>query len=300
MSWNCLVSPLDAKGNVDQSAPSASLQNLTVGQKFGLTCSGAPENLDFQKLTIVAGAKAPDKYKLVLSYVEDLKPEGGRFVVVGYLTGTHKGENLALTDGTNYVTLNGFEWAVESVLEQGKQQQPFGPFGPFQMKYPMWFWGVLGILVLLVGWFVFYKFKKFFQRRKMLKDLDRFRSAKSPLEELYSELRKIEKNYLGASKIDRAFVDPLFSGFKMFLVRSFKIPAISWSRGQVIREFKKYHRVVYEKVGVDIIRTYVEIEKAEKKQVLSSIDAEQLLKMCRMTCENLWTEKVSREKRGLS
>jgi hypothetical protein len=294
--WNCQTSVMEAIGTPLEKI------TITVGQKFYLHCSGADVALQKEALNF----ELEDAYQHVIKILEvrDLKSGAVDLVVTGYRVGEFNGKPVVLGDSKSKVDLNGINFKVESVLKtaQGQKPEPYPAYGPFRLSIPLIYWILLAIVVLIpiVIFTVFWRRRM--RRRKFLQRVELLKKGLSPLLQLHKELRRISRNLVfNLGDEDKKFalhaegrfeskntIDEIAKAFHQYLMTEFLVEADRKSSTQVLREFKKSWRDLYDAVGKDLQSALYEIEKAQREHPrVRKGDCEQLIEMCRNLAEKL-------------
>lgn len=276
MAWKCTF---DNNGTTSASG-------VTVGQKLNLFCSG--ETVEFKGPVKIEAEKPEDPPrpvfgKMFILETKKLENGTGEFVITSYQAGEHKAEGIILTDGSTKVALEGFDLQVKSVIEN-PTQQPYPSFGPWSMSITWYYWVILAIFVLLAGWKAFVEFKKYKVRKKLFDDLQNYRTARPPYDELHTELRKLER---GLGRIaPTPFFETLDRAYRLYLIRELHVPALDWTDKDIVKEIKRRHIVIYSDIKDDLIDYFAEMRKI-KKNIIKHEDCEFLLKQCQKISDKL-------------
>ncbi len=251
--------------NCQIELPGASPEKpLTVGDKFILSCDGEmatplPKSAQFMFET------GEMKYTLHVLDVQEATTSHAKFVVTSYKPGGYPAQSLKITDGAStYVTQN-ISWQVNSVLKEGGQPQPVPSQGPFLIHYPLWFWLIIGGLVLaaltLLG-SILYRRKK---ARALRAELESYVTMLAPFAQFSRDMRAMGR------QIDRLKSDDGASGllpkldedFRLYLVRELMVPAHKFSDARTLRAIKQQHAELYKLSRVELKRVLSELTKAK-------------------------------------
>ncbi len=274
MAWKCAF---DEKGT-------ATVSDITVGQKLNLYCSGDPAQLAHDGLKIDSTEATGKEVfgKLHILEVKSLATDSGQFIVTSYEAGQHKAEGLILTDGLQRVPLEGFEWQVRSVIEN-PAQQPYPSFGPWSMSISWFYWAILVVVIFMAVWKAVIEFRKQRTRKKLFDDLKSFKTAKSPYDELHTDLRRLER---GLAKMEpKSAFESLERSYRLYLIRELQVPALEWDDKDIVKEIKRRHKSIYNLIRVDLIDYFSELRKI--KATVRLEDCEFLLKQCQKISDKI-------------
>lgn len=264
-------------------------ENLTVGSLFKLNCHGEIEvawNQD--PLKAVFPAKDFD-YALVVLKSDQLSPKAVELTVTSYRAGQLKPEYIRIVQGEQGFEFSKPDWTVQSVLKPNEQPKPYPSFGPWNLPLPVWFLASVALVLAIIGYLIFRTIRRYNQRTKMLVDLEKHRTALSPLHQFYRDSRNLRRRLHNVKQTDEltALTSELDREFRLYVLRQFKIPTLDWTDREIIRDMKKRHRKVYYRVREPLRKTLRELSKLKgQKQVLFK-DVEQLHKMSLDTVEKI-------------
>jgi hypothetical protein len=315
IQWNCQLGAVAASAPATSTTDSAGaagggelvseMRGLTVGQSIHLVCSGPEVPLTPSQLHIEihgAEAKTAHFYQLKLMTVTALKPGSLDAVVASYETGEHPAKDIFLTDGQRSVELTGFEFSVQTVIKQegGQAPPPFGPIGPLKLT---WSWGIIApvlVSLLLILLLLLQFFKRRIQEKNWKEQIANFRTARRPLDELFGDLRSLDR------KLDFNKDQPATLGkdlrflFDIFLVRTFSIPAHVWKVSRIINAVSTGKGSNRKVVGPGALteptialvqRTLVELRALEKRvEAIASADVLQVVQLIRKTADLIVSE----------
>lgn len=260
---------------------------LTVGREFLLVCEGEfPRTLVQEKLQF--NLKPEEKYQIHLLGFEFRSPTQADIKVTAYKAGEIQLSNLQLIDGVEVLDLGSIQYKVVSVLpppEAGQQEvkvEPYGPVGPATMGIPAIYWAFFaGFLAVLILWLMS-RFVRVIQRRNMLARLKEHDSALSPLVEFHQSFRRLQRantvffgNVAEPEHIQQC-LEQTHTMFKLFLTRSYKVPALEWSDRLVLNDIKKHHPKVFseysgelKKLMNEYVRGFQDKKNLKEKDVLN-------------------------------
>lgn len=281
--WKCEFADIPDSG--------AKLDSLTVGSRFAMKCTGDIAVSWDQDTPQIVFANEQDSYSLVVVKQLQLTPQGAQFEVTSYKPGQHTPDYFRVVQGGG---AKGFEvskpsWTTQSVLKPNEQTKPFGPFGPFGVSMPYWIWIALVVTVLLLATISFRYIRRHLQRKRMLEDLKRHRTALSPLHQFYRDARTLRRR-LHVAKDEKeltAITNDLDREFRLFVLRSFEVPALDWGDGEIVTDIRKRYRKL-PSVSVDALRkTLRELTRLKTQPSVQAKDVEQLHRMSLDAVERL-------------
>ena len=246
--WNCNISKTD---------------EVTVGEKLNLTCTGSTEGILKDQLQIKDINLSDEVPALSLLSIVKYDADASEFIVTSYRVGEQKSEYIAFYDGKNKIEVKGFNWNVKSILKQDPINPPqaFGAFPMWELSYPIWFWILLFAIIFSIVFFPYQQFKRIKNRKKAFDDLKNLDAALNPLDTFYKSVRRMEK----ALEIDhvspRGFADQIDKDFKIFLSRSLQIPAHIWGTKEILKEINKKYPKFYRDHGDDVKKYFSEFSK---------------------------------------
>jgi hypothetical protein len=240
--------------------------DLTVGQKFKMSCEGPTEGIHADKLEFRNPDLSEGIPSLTLLQNMGVADNHAELVVTSYHVGSHKADSVILFDGEHKIDMAGPEWTLKSILKQDPTNppQPFPAFPMVKLSYPTWFWVVIAVAIVIAIVEPYLQFQKIKKRKKQFEDLKNLESAVNPLDAFFKEMRKLEKYMDGEGFSAVNFSGRLQKEFLVFLSRSFQLPIHLWKDSQALREIKKK----YPKIARDHqeeLKTYLaEFEKSKK------------------------------------
>jgi hypothetical protein len=274
---------------------------LTVGRKFLLNCKGPfatqlkpetiknlkPENLQIQF------AEKQSPYSLKILNNQFLTPEDLQLEVTSYTVGPFPAEPLKIKIGEETLELNGVHFEVHTVIE--KKDAAVEPYGPvaLSMAWPMAVWLAALLLILFISAVVGLRIRRHWQRKSLLEELRQHDSALSPLAEVHKQYRqwRREKSFfygvMAPTESLPDFLKDLESSLRLFLTRTFKVPALQWNDRLILKDIQKYHPEIYLQWGKDLRRLLAEMSKAREAKNLKSQDVVQLTENFRVLAEKL-------------
>lgn len=285
--WECVreTEPKDAKG-------------FTVGEVFQIKCTGTSLEL-VEPLKIIN----PEKMEYSLVYLKTLNKSENEltFLATSYASRTISHPFLHVSDanGGGFISQR-FELRSQSVLDP-KQPPPQGPFGPIQpmaMSWPYWiFFAALLILAVFVGWILIY-FRRTLQRKNLEKNIRKFQSPLGSYHQFSKDLRLLKRGVIFSDKGEwneaqtQSFLTKLDEIFRMFVLREYTVPALSWSSSQIAKHVSQKNKMGYAHFKADFLKAFKELERA-KVQVkdLKPQDCEQLAKLCAHAVDTMWKYK---------
>jgi hypothetical protein len=293
--WNCEFAPETAGEGTSGSG--VALDSLTVGAHFDLKCHGdIPVQWDKSAPTTLAFAKPEDEFTLAILTVKRQEPNEIDLVVTAYKAGQHNPDYVRILQSKGTAEEKGIEfakpsWDVKSVLDPKQPAQPIGPYGPWNLTLPMWFWLVLAIVIMALVYFIFSRFKKFQQKRRLREELARHKTAVLPLHQFYKDCRNLRRRVFDAKYASdyTTIAGDLNREFRLYVLRKFEIPTLDWSNSQILRELKRRHRHTYAQAGEPLRQALRELTKLSARSNLTAQDVEQVQRMSLDAAERLDT-----------
>jgi hypothetical protein len=204
---------------------------MTVGRHILAACKGdGSESFDFSK----AGFKPEAKYFIHLFKAESSAADTFKIDFTLYKTGQVKLSDFVLTDGTNEIVMNASPVNIESVLKptaDGKPQEPYGPILPISFAVPLSYYLYFAGLVVLILLFFILKARRLNYYRKLKNKLNQYNSPVDPESQFYRSVRTAEKHGYPLSELEKAF--------KLYNLRSYRLPLFDLSNERAIRYFKR-------------------------------------------------------------
>lgn len=286
--WNCEFFPLKSEGAV-------ALDALTVGARFGWKCHGdIGVPWDPQRPLELAFKEKDQQYTLAILKTLRLDPTDVQFEVTAYKPGDHKPEYVRVLQGQGTVGEVGFEalkpaWTVQSVIDPKQPPQPYGPFGPWSMTIPLWFTLAVALVIVAVAYSIFRRVRKYTQRRRMLEELARHRTALLPLHQFFRDARQLRRRLHTAKDIAelKAIGDDLDREFRLYVLRQFQVPALDWSNQDILKDLRRRHRKTFAVASDSLKRTLRELMKLKARAAIDPKDIEQIYNMSLETAEKL-------------
>lgn len=276
---------------------------LTVGREFLLVCEGEfPRTLDQEKLQF--NLKPEEKYQIHLLGFEFRSPTQADLKVTAYKAGDVQLSNLQLTDGVEVLDLGSVQYKVTSVLpppEPGQPEvktEPYGPVGPATLGIPVVYWAFLAAFLGVVFLLLIIRIVRMVQRRNMLARLKEHDSALSPLAEFHQSFRRLQRMntvFFGKTAEPEHIqqcLEETHSMFKLFLTRSYQVPALEWGDRLVLKDIKKHHPKVFSEHSQDLKKLMNEYNRGfEDKNNLKEKDVLNIALQTRQLVERM--ERVS-------
>lgn len=269
---------------------------ITVGQKFSIACSGDEVQWDKQKLVILKKDKTEDPMTndLAILQVTNIAPSKIDLLVTSYKPGSYKVDDYILTDKVNSAQLSGFTYDVKSVIPQGAQPTPFAPYGPWTLSVGIVYWLILLVIIGGICYEAYREFKKWKTRKRLIEELKNYKTARSPYDELHSDLRKLERNLeLQKVTVDE-FLASLERSYRLYLIRELEVPALDWADKEIVKEVKRRHKKIYLKIKKDLVDYFAEIRKIKK--TVKREDAGYLIKGCQNISDKISDLKIADSK----
>lgn len=266
---------------------------ITVGRHFILECQGEfPKNFK-PEIWPIEFAENQNPHSLKILSANFLTPEKLQLEVTSYLPGAQQFQPLKFKSGEEKVDLGKVNFEVQSVIQkQEAQVEPFGPMA-LAMSWPLTLWLTLGLILVLLATLVGLKLRTYFQRKNLIEDLRKHDSALSPLAEVHKAYRlwRREKAFFYdeevAAETLSEFQKEVDQAFRLFLTRTFKVPALKWTDRKILKDVKKYHPEIFESDGLELKKLMLEMSKASLAKNLKSRDVVQLTENFRVIAEKI-------------
>jgi len=272
--WTCELSETD---------------NLTVGALFKMSCRGDIEVVWQDGLVHATFPEKEQSYTLYVLKNLKLEPRSAEFLVTAYKPGSHAPEYVRLVQAENGFETLKPKWEVKSVLKPNEQVQPYPPFGPWNLSLPLWFWLVLAAVIISVAYVVTRTVRRYNQRQKMLTELQRHKTALSPVHQYYKDTRNLRRRLHNVKQVEElgALSQELNREFRLYVLRQFQIPTLDWTDREIVRDLKKRHRKVYYRVREPLRKTLRELGRMSSQKQILFKDVEQMQRMSLDTVERI-------------
>lgn len=284
--WECQLQtqPKDPKG-------------FTVGEVFQLNCAGEGVTLE-EPLKIVN----PDSIKYSVVYLKTLKKTENelQFLATSYASKTVKHPFLHVSDAKDGGFISqALEIRTQSVIDPQKPPQtPFGPIQPMAMNWPYWiFFALLLVLAVFVGWGAIY-LRRTFQRRNLEKNIRKFQSPLGSYHQFSKDLRLLKRgvvfsqNTYWSESQTQQYLEKLNEVFRMYVLREYTVPALSWSTARIAQHVRKKDKNAYEHFKSPFLKAFKELERAQSHiHELKPQDCEQLTQLCWLAVDAMWKSK---------
>jgi len=266
------------------------LGKLTVGTIFDLNCSGdipvewkPGENLQ------ITPAKKEEAYSLVVLESKSVSDRKVELRVTGYKPGPHQPEYFRVTQGDRGFEVSRPKWEFQSVRKPNEPDEPHPSYGPFALSLPAWIWLVGLALIIALGLVIWRQARRHLQRRRMLAELSRHRTALPPLHQFYRDLRQLRRrlHQSKASEELKGIGQDLDRDFRLYVLRSFEIPTLEWKDAAVVNDLRRRHRHVHRLAGEILRKTLRELGRQKERPMVLYKDLEQLLNMSLEAAERL-------------
>lgn len=245
---------------------------LTVGDIQTLSCTGEEfSSLNFKQLQFLTVPE--EKYSIKFLGLKEGLAQQYEIQFTSYAVGDHNFKDLKLSDGDKQIVLGDFGFHVESVMTQMQPppEKPFGPMGPFQTPFPYHLLYLLLAVLVLVLFISGLKIWSVIKWQRVLEGLKEHDSAQTPANQFYQSLRKIQRAPLNEDlksstnlEVQKYFKD-LYASWKLFLLRTYRIPAMDWSSRQIVRYIKKNDVKTYKNHKDDLYQVLIEMDRASRE-----------------------------------
>ena len=257
--WSCAVSEQPGK--------------ITVGALFSVSCQGEkPAVFNTDRLRAVFPQKEHG-FRLYILEGSQPDPRSLDLHAVSYRTGEFSDIPFFITDGKASVRGKDLSFSVQSVVKPGAQIQPHPPFGPWESPQPLQraAWQAATVLLFLAA--AVFLIRKFFQRRKFLKEIMTRRAKHRGISPGTLFIRSIRRKAVAAP----GFAQVLARLFRILLEDALFIPAAARPPALILKNLKKFHRAFYKSQGGKIASLLNEMDRfAVQKQRLSAAEEDAL------------------------
>ncbi len=283
---------------------------LTVGVKFDLSCEGEwPEVFDVSKAEMRISPE--DKFKIKMLEIQKQSTTKYLLKVVSYKTGVHDLKAVQLVDADHSVVLSDLKFGVKSVMDPQKPiDKPFGLIGPMDVSVALYYWFAWGFAALFLVLIVVGLLKRRWDRKKLILELQQYDSAQTPYQQFHATGRQLKRQHLFLSsesveKVDEKefiqLINDIEKSLKLYLTRSYRIPALKWSENVIVSELRKEFKKRGsnqndEEFLTELKKVLKEGTLMQKTKNYHGQDVRQLLKMAQAIVEKLFQAE---QKKGL-
>lgn len=285
------ITPISLDCRLDQEQL---LTKWTVGDRIHLLCQGDVKDLGSQVSLVVPTPE--QKYQLQLLELSKKSDHEIQMTVTSYVPGDHKFEKLKLVSGETEYFMSPLPLKVESVIDpQQKEPKPYASVGPFSLLFP-WveFFILLALIIFLLG-ALLVRLRRWWQRKKLIEQIDQMQSRLPPVTELSSQYRKIKK-LPEEEKIKSA--SELNQQFFLYVTREFLIPAQQWSPQTVLKDFKKRYRAIYDLHENEMKKIFRELTLLSANTTPAEKDVNQMIEMTLALAEKLTLTKQKQKEKS--
>ncbi len=277
---------------------------ITVGRKFILECQGDfPKNFKPEVWPIEFGENQNPHSIKILS-ANFISPEKLQLEVTSYLPGSQQFQPLKFKLGEEKVDLGKVTFEVQSVIENKEEKvEPFGPVA-LAMSWPLALWLTLALILVVAGTAIGLRLRTYFQRKNLIEELRKHDSALTPLAEVHKLYRhwRREKSFFYEEEVESAILSEFHKevdqAFRLFLTRTFKVPALKWTDRKILKDIKKYHTDTFESHGFELKKLMLEMSKAKEAKNLKSRDVVQLTENFRTMAEKIMKAQTLFSQKG--
>ncbi len=276
---------------------------ITVGRKFTISCKGEWPK-DFKpELWAIEFSEKQNPHSLKILSSDFISSEEVKLVVTSYVAGPSQFQPLILKSGEQKVVLGKINFEVQSVIQQQEAQvEPFGPMA-LSISWPLALWLAIALILITLAGAISLRLRIYFQRKNLLESLRQHDSALTPLADvhkLYRQWRR-EKSFFYDQESSpenlSEFLKEVDLAFRLYLTRTFKVPALKWNDRVILKDIKKYHPKTFESGGLELKKLMLEMGKAKEAKNLKSRDVVQLIESFRKMAEKL---SKAQEEKGVS
>lgn len=281
--WNCEIAK-----NPQRPA------ELTVGEVFSFTCSGAELSLKEPiKIELPEGMD----YGLVLLKKLELTNTKLTYEATSYRATTTEFPfvNVIDANGGGFIS-QPIKLTLQSVLPNPPPKAPYGGIAPMPMVWPVWlFFAAVVVVLVLMGWAGVF-FKKRIQRKNLEKNIRKFLSPMGSYSQFSKDVRVLRSGVLFSERHEwpqaqvQDYITKLNEHFRMFILREFTVPATSWSTRQTMKEIKLKSKNSYGEFRDSLHKAFRELDRAlGATEQLKSKDCDQLTKIVMKAVDEVWS-----------
>jgi len=268
---------------------------LTVGRTFELSCSGLTVPADFK--SDKAQFVLDEKNEYAIKNLQTLEATATtlRMKVAAYRVGDWKFDEIKVTDSASTVSLGSVQYSVHTVMPQDQTvNDPYGPMGPMPISIPWFYFAIaIGLVVALVLQVSLY-FRRRWQRQTLLQRSQSHFLTGDALHQFHFYARQWQRKYSFFNEATfvpadlKSCLDEIDFQLRIYLVRSFQIPALEWSARLILKDLKKINSEVFDSYGSGLKKILIEVNKMKSKpDSIQPKDVIQILDQSRR-----WVEKV--------
>lgn len=250
-------------------------ENLTVGQKYFVECSGGDVAWSKEDLHVIV--PEAQKFQLKVLSISEISNNKIKFVAVSHQAGEFTFDKIGLKDkiDTPGIELGAWSIKVDSVIK-GKPE-PFGPFGPFLMSWPLWLWIFLTFVFLTIAGFLAWAYQLKKRRLAWAEIVNQNSTSLLPYHQFYKDMRKI----LRSQEEEKVRLKKIEETFRLYFLRELKVPTIEQEPKWIFSHLHKRDAQAARKVKDDFLQVFREIRRAqESKQSFQNKDTEQISHSC--------------------
>lgn len=208
-------------------------QKMTVGRHLVLNCKSDTsfESIDPAQLSLKSAVHDPITYKVFS--IQKISSDQLTIDMTFYAAKEIQPTEFVLFDGSTEHQINASVIKVESVLQptqDGKPPQAFGSVFPISQSIPLSYYIIVLSAVVLVAVYTFLKVKRLNYYRKLKEKLSAHDSPTDPDVQFYRTLRAAEKLSYPLNTLEHAF--------RLFCLRTYRIPMFDLSDEKALRYFK--------------------------------------------------------------
>jgi hypothetical protein len=282
-TWDCQIKtePKDPKG-------------FTVGEVFEVACAGQSLQLE-EPLKIINPEQLP--YSVV--YLKTIKKTENEltFLATSYASQTVEHPFIHVADAKDGGFLSQkIEIRTQSVIDpQNPPQNIFGPIQPLTLNWPYWiFFAGLLFVAIWIGWGAVF-LRRHLQRKNLEKNIRKFQSPMGSYHQFSKDLRLLKRGVVFSDKADwgesqtQSYLTKLDEIYRMFVLREYTVPALTWSTAQIAKHVSKKNKAGYVHFQASFLKAFKELERAQSHiSELKPQDCEQLTQFCSLAVDAMW------------
>lgn len=263
---------------------------VTVGQVMTLACDGEGVTLDPATTRLVAVSQPEHTVKLIKAEIENTKAQ---IQFVSYRVGEHKDVSLVLTDDKNFLEANPVSWTVKSVIDPQNPEamKPFDSYGPWRISWPIWYFVVLAILIVAIGFSLYRSVQIYLKNKKLKADVEEYRRKHIPFDQLQKDLRAQQRSISRATaetaqeQLKKWLMDLQRSSL-LYIKMEFATETEGLSPRKIVRKLRKKYPKASEARLNDLFLYLTELQNMSSK-TLSPDDLDQALNWAQKTSDHV-------------
>jgi hypothetical protein len=270
-----------------------------VGEVFEVSCAG--QSLELEEPFKIINPESQE-YSVVYLKTINKTPNELTFLATSYASKTlqHPFLHIADAKGGGFVSQK-IEIRSQSVIDpQNPPQNIYGPIQPMTLNWPYWiFFAGLLVFVVLLGWGGLF-FRRVIQRKNLEKNIRKFQSPMGSYHQFSKDLRLLKRGVVFSDNVvwpesqTQSYLAKLDEIYRMFILREYTVPALTWPTAQIARHVFKKNKSGYKHFESAFLKAFKELERAQAHIAdLKPRDCEQLTHYCWLAVDAMWKQRSS-------